>query len=238
MDSKNIFDYILKLEVDNKELLNNKINLMKTVDDLREELDNLKKVSIMINFNKQLKEKENIISTLENEIRNIKRKSMEENKLIKPIEVKPIESEIKHVEVVKPTEVEIKPVEVVKSTEVEIKHVEEVKPTEVEIKVTEIVEENKVNKSKKEKVKKPVEEEQVKKTVEEEQVKKPVEEEQNEKPVEKKKKKQKNCEIIKYKSNEYLLNNDTNEIFNVDDKKLTESIGMLKNGKVKFYKKE
>jgi hypothetical protein len=149
MNSKIIFDYILYLENENNDFKNKNDQLIASLNDLNEELNSLKKVSLMLNFNKQLKEKNTIITNLENEIRNIK------NNLDKKIEIK----------------------------------------SEVDIKTNIVVNEDK------------------------------------------KKKKPKNCEIIKYKLTEYLLNNDTNEIFELNDKKLLESIGILKNGKVKFYNK-
>ena len=150
MNSKIIFDYISYLENENNDFKNKNDNLIANLNDLNDELNSLKKVSLILNFNKQLKEKDTIITNLENEIRNIK------NDLYKKIETK---------------------------SEADIKTKSE-----------------------------PVNED-------------------------KKKKKPKNCEIIKYKLTEYLLNNETNEIFELNDKKLLESIGILKNGKVKFYNK-
>jgi len=150
MNSKIIFDYISYLENENNDFKNKNDNLIASLNDLNDELNSLKKVSLMLNFNKQLKEKDTIITNLENEIRNIK------NNLNKKIEIK----------------------------------------SEADIKTkSEAVNEDK------------------------------------------KKKKPKNCEIIKYKLTEYLLNNETNEIFELNDTKLLESIGKLKNGKVKFYNK-
>jgi len=165
MNSKIIFDYILYLENENNDFKNKNDQLIASLNDLNEELNSLKKVSLMLNFNKQLKEKDTIITNLENEIRNIK------NNLDKKIEMK--------------SEVDIKT-----KSEVDIKT-----KSEADIKTNIVVNEDK------------------------------------------KKKKPKNCEIIKYKLTEYLLNNDTNEIFELNDKKLLESIGILKNGKVKFYNK-
>jgi hypothetical protein len=158
MNSKIIFDYISYLENENNDFKNKNDNLIASLNDLNDELNSLKKVSLMLNFNKQLKEKDTIITNLENEIRNIK------NNLNKKIEIK--------------SEADIKT-----KSEADIKTKSE-----------------------------PVNED-------------------------KKKKKPKNCEIIKYKLTEYLLNNETNEIFELNDKKLLESIGILKNGKVKFYNK-
>jgi len=189
MDSKNIFDYILKLENYNEELKINNIQLKNIVNDLNEELNNFKKVSIMINFNKQLKEKENTIIILENEIKNIKKKNNFTYKL---------QESNNHI-----IETDKHMIETDKQTE---------KITELFVKDTS---------SKKTKNKK-----QVITNVDETQLLE-----------NKKNKKQINCEIIKYKSNEYLLNNDSNEIFNIDDKKLFNSIGILTNGKVKFYKR-
>jgi len=165
MNSKIIFDYILYLENENNDFKNKNDQLIASLNDLNEELNSLKKVSLMLNFNKQLKEKDTIITNLENEIRNIK------NNLDKKIEMK--------------SEVDIKT-----KSEVDIKT-----KSEADIKTNIVVNEDK------------------------------------------KKKKPKNCEIIKYKLTEYLLNNETNEIFELNDKKLLESIGILKNGKVKFYNK-
>jgi hypothetical protein len=203
MDSKNIFDYILKLENYNEELKINNIQLKNIVNDLNEELNNFKKVSIMINFNKQLKEKENTIIILENEIKNIKKKNnftyklQESNNHIIETDKHMIETD-KHM-----IETDKHMIETDKQTE---------KITELFVKDTS---------SKKTKNKK-----QVITNVDETQLLE-----------NKKNKKQINCEIIKYKSNEYLLNNDSNEIFNIDDKKLFNSIGILTNGKVKFYKR-
>jgi hypothetical protein len=166
MNSKIIFDYISYLENENNDFKNKNDNLIANLNDLNDELNSLKKVSLMLNFNKQLKEKDTIITNLENEIRNIK------NNLNKKIEIKS-EADIKT-----KSEADIKT-----KSEADIKTKSE-----------------------------PVNED-------------------------KKKKKPKNCEIIKYKLTEYLLNNETNEIFELNDKKLLESIGILKNGKVKFYNK-
>ena len=256
MNSKNIFDYISHLENENIELKNNNFKLTNQVNDIIEELNNLKKVSIMLNFNKQLKEKENTILSLENQLRNIRKKNNNKtdndiitqteiiekhvetekpNKKSKKLAEKPVESTEKPVEVVELAE---KPVEVVESTEKPVVVESTEKPVEV-VEVTEKpVEQVEVTEKPVEQVE--VTEEQVEVT-EEQVTEKPIEkpkEEAVDSTEKKKKKKPKNCEIIKYKTNEYLLNNDTNEIFNIDDRKLSESIGMLKNGKVKFYKKE
>jgi hypothetical protein len=158
MNSKIIFDYISYLENENNDFKNKNDNLIANLNDLNDELNSLKKVSLILNFNKQLKEKDTIITNLENEIRNIK------NDLYKKIETK--------------SEADIKT-----KSEADIKTKSEAANED------------------------------------------------------KKKKKPKNCEIIKYKLTEYLLNNETNEIFELNDKKLLESIGILKNGKVKFYNK-
>ena len=82
MNSKIIFDYILYLENENNDFKNKNDQLIASLNDLNEELNSLKKVSLMLNFNKQLKEKDTIITNLENEIRNIK------NNLDKKIEMK------------------------------------------------------------------------------------------------------------------------------------------------------
>jgi hypothetical protein len=182
MNSKIIFDYISYLENENNDFKNKNDNLIASLNDLNDELNSLKKVSLMLNFNKQLKEKDTIITNLENEIRNIK------NNLNKKIEIKS-EADIKtksEADIKTKSEADIKT-----KSEADIKT-----KSEADIKTkSEAVNEDK------------------------------------------KKKKPKNCEIIKYKLTEYLLNNETNEIFELNDTKLLESIGKLKNGKVKFYNK-
>ena len=205
MDSKIIFGYILNLENENIDLKNKNEQLIITLNDLNDEYNSLKKVSLMLKFNKQLKEKDNTITQLENQIRNIKSKKVEP---IAEIKVEPI-AEIK----VEPiAEIKVEPmvetkVEPMVETKVESMVETKVEPM-VEIKNDTDIENNL----------------DVKIELTEENGKK-------------KKKKPKNCEIIKYKTTEYLLNNDTNEIFELHDKKLSESLGILKNGKVKFYKK-
>jgi hypothetical protein len=197
MNSKIIFDYILYLENENNDFKNKNDQLIASLNDLNEELNSLKKVSLMLNFNKQLKEKNTIITNLENEIRNIK------NNLDKKIEIKSeADIEIKSeadIEIKSEADIEIKSeVDIKTKSEADIKTKSEVDiktKSEADIKTNIVVNEDK------------------------------------------KKKKPKNCEIIKYKLTEYLLNNDTNEIFELNDKKLLESIGILKNGKVKFYNK-
>jgi hypothetical protein len=215
MNSKIIFDYILKLENENNDFKNKNEQLNITLNDLNDELNSLKKVSLMLNFNKQLKEKENTIANLENEIRNIKSKKVETKSV--PI----LETKLKSIsDLCTPTIpkhiVETKPESIV---ETKPKHIVETKPESIVENNSDIGTPN-ITESIVETRPEPV-----------------LETELNEENGKKKKKKPKNCEIIKYKSTEYLLNNDTNEIFELTDKKLSESLGILKNGKVKFYKK-
>ena len=51
-----------------------------------------------------------------------------------------------------------------------------------------------------------------------------------------KSKHKKECNIIKYKNKEYLLDIKTNFIFNIEDTKLSNNIGNLINGKIKLNK--
>jgi len=205
MNSKIIFDYILYLENENNDFKNKNDQLIASLNDLNEELNSLKKVSLMLNFNKQLKEKNTIITNLENEIRNIK------NNLDKKIEMK------SEVDIKTKSEVDI---EIKSEADIEIKSEADIKTkSEVDIKTKSEAD----IKTKSEVDIKTKSEADIKTNI-------VVNED-------KKKKKPKNCEIIKYKLTEYLLNNDTNEIFELNDKKLLESIGILKNGKVKFYNK-
>ena len=175
MNSNNINNYILDLENENSNLkknndeLNYKNNeyrkeleiLKKNNDELnyknneyKEELENLIKVSIITNLNKQLKEKQDLITILDNEIRLLK-----------------------------------------------IKLKNNVVPDSAIIHNPNVVPDSNVvpNPTKKSKTKRE-------------------------------------CQIIKYKNKEYLLDIKTNLVFDIDDKKLSNNVGSLINGKIKLNK--
>ena len=153
MNSNNIYQYILNLEIENTKLKNDNNILKNKNDELINELTDFKKVSIMVNFNKQLKEKENQVNFLENQVRNLKNKIYLEND---------------------------------KSTNLE--------NTDINLDKSINSKTDKINK----------------------------------------KKKVKEYQIIKYKNKDYLLNLESNEIFESDDIKLHNKIGILSKGKIKF----
>ena len=288
MDSKQIFDYIYMLEITNKELYDNNIKLTTRNNELIEELADFKKVSIMVNINKQLKEKENQINLLENEIRNLKNKinnidvvnkttySNQKNISIKNTDVI-LESNSNNVDIglnvnnktkinhdtnksielhdrvpetaclvaeVPSTKVEannsilnvpstkVEPIETivdVSSTKVEpIETIVDVPSTKVEpIETVVDVPSTKVEITGFIDNTDPITSIQLDEIMDnQEQVLKP----------KKKKSKVKECQIIKYKNTEYLLNVETNEIYELTDKKLNNQIGILSKGKVKFNK--
>lgn len=212
MDSKLIFDYIYMLETTNKELIDNNTKLTSRNNELLEELADFKKVSIMVNINKQLKEKENHINLLENEIRNLKNKLNNSNNILvvnktinnkEPILLNNLNDVILETNaiinnnsnnisnIILDSEIDINQLDTVKTSLIDEPFVESI------IKEPELVE-LETKKKKKSKIKE--------------------------------------CQVIKYKNIEYLLNVETNEIYELDDKKLNNQIGILSKGKIKFNK--
>jgi len=183
MNSNNINNYILDLENENNNLKKNndelnyknneykeELEILKKINDelnyknneYKEELENLIKVSIITNLNKQLKEKQDFITILDNEIRLLKIKL--KNNIV------PDHNHVTNLDT-------------------------NVVPDSNVVPDPDIV----PNPTKKSKTKRE-------------------------------------CQIIKYKNKEYLLDIKTNLVFDIDDKKLSNNVGSLINGKIKLNK--
>jgi hypothetical protein len=181
MDSNNIYQYILNLEIENTKLKNDYNILKNNNNELINELADFKKVSIMVNINKQLKEKENQVTFLQNQVRNLKSKINTETPVI---EIPVIETPVLEIPVIETPVIETSVMEI---------PVIETPVMEIPVIETPVIETKKISK-----------------------------------------KKVKEYQIIKYKNKDYLLNLESNEIFESDDIKLHNKIGILSKGKIKF----
>ena len=176
MNSNNINNYILDLENENNNLKKNNDELNYKNNEYKEELENLIKVSIITNLNKQLKEKQDLIIILNNEIRLLKIKL--KNNIV------PDHNNVTNLD----------------TNMVPDNHLDTNIVPDHNLDTTIIPDPNTVlNHTKKSKTKRE-------------------------------------CQIIKYKNKEYLLDIKTNLVFDIDDKKLSNNVGSLINGKIKLNK--
>jgi hypothetical protein len=203
MNSTFIYNYVLNLENKNNELITENNILIKKIDDFNDELNNFKKVSIMVNFNKQLKDKDNTIMFLENELKNIKLKQKEVDSYNKTNNKNDLINDTSKNNLINDTSKN----DLINDTSKN----DLINDTSKNDLINDTSKNNLINKVN-------------------------IEEKQNVELKDIKIKKKKNRELIKYKNKEYFLNTETNEIYDISDKKLKNILGYLINGKIRFNK--